>query len=183
MGKNLNGADMTPTWARFLVFLAMAAVCWPLPPALARAEEGGAAAVKPFYRPGEVRNRFDAWEKRARKFESALNAGYAPERFAGIASRLRLIATDIQMESRELARQYDALLESKRKHAAESEAKQSVLIELGYGPDDLRYAANVAAYAKGLASRFEKRASALVKPPGPAPAPIKAPPPAPAPMP
>jgi len=169
--------------ARMLFFLAIAVFFCIQSPPFAKAEQEAGTGVKPFYRPGEVRNRFDAWEKRARKFESALAGGHNPARFAVIAARLRLIAADIQAESRELARQYDALLEAKRKRASESAAKQSVLIELGYGPDDLRYAANVAAYAQGLASRFQTRLDARAAPPSSAPQSIKAPPPAPAPMP
>ncbi len=178
---------MARTWARILVLLALGAACWPAPsPVLA--EESAATAVKPFYRPGEVRNRFDAWEKRARKFEAALTGGYAPAQFAQIAARISLIATDIQTESRELARRYDGLLASKRKRLSESAAKQSVLIELGYGPDDLRYAANVAAYANSLAGRFKKGMDSRPAPPSPAPAPGPATkptrlPPAPDPMP
>jgi len=174
---------MALTGARMLIFLAIAGFFWPRPVLLARAEQEAVTAVKPFYRPGEVRTRFDAWEKRARKFEPALTGGFTPERLSGIASRLRLVATDIQAESRALTRQYDALLEAKRRHASESAAKESVLIELGYGPDDLRYAQNVAAYALSLTDRLQQKLDALPPPPSHSPAPIQVPAPAPAPLP
>ncbi len=145
----------------FLFFLAMIAG---FPAVVSEAKAEGPGGVKSHYASGETRNRFQAWEKRARRFEAALTEAYAPAQLEKIAARLEMIAADIAAEANGLRAQYDAALAAKRRTLTGTAAREGAARELGYGPDDLRYAQNVRDYARGLAERVRRRAKARAAP-------------------
>jgi len=129
----------------------------------ARAQQPEPPSLQGYFRPGEAKARFEAWEKRVRKFESALTGTYAPQALSAVADRLRLVASDMERERLELARRYETALDKGRRTMTEAKAVIQAETELGYGADAVRYADNVTAYAKSLADRIEARAASLLR--------------------
>ncbi len=166
-----NARMAAASW--FLLAATCCALC-----AYAGETPGPPPALQTFFRPGEARARFQAWEKRARKFEAALTADPSAVSLGAVTARLRLIVADIEKERAELASRYEASLDEGRKRLTESEAMARTGMELGYGADAVRYADNVAAYARALLKRFEARLSAWT-PAAPRTAPPMTPPKAP----